>query len=156
MAYCTVDDVRALNKNREYSATSEVTIDNVNDFIKFISSEIEGKLKRRGYKVPVTGLESKAILRWINALGAAAMAEEAQFHGTVEPGISTHAERLWAQYKERLNGIVDGSIFLRDAEMEATIPVIPVSSGLWSFNQENFGFPDVREFDPIFKMEEKW
>ncbi len=156
MAYCTIDDVQSLNKNRVYSATSEVTIKDVNKFIDLIAAEIDGRLKRKGYIVPVTGVESLKILKLVNSLGAAFLAEEAHFHGTVEPGISNHAEVLKTEYKERLEAIEVGSLFLRDALTEETLSIRPVGTGLWSLNQEYFGFPEITEFNPIFKIDKEW
>jgi len=155
MAYATVDDVKRLNKYREYTATSEVSYSDVESYLDWIAAEIDSKLSRAGYNVPITGTEALKILKLVNALGAAAMAEDAQFMGTQDPGQSRHGEILWQQYHERLNKIVNGEIYLRDASLTNELEKRPAGKALWSFTEQYDDTPEPEaDLQPVFRWEE--
>jgi len=111
MAYCTITHVRALNPKRTYNATSTPTETQVESFIIRISEEIDAILAGRGFTVPLTAPAALlAYLTHVNALGAAALAEQAMFPESAKPGTSVRGGSLWDQYN-------DAKKFLKEKEL---------------------------------------
>ncbi len=111
MAYCTITNVQALNPKRTYSASSTPTTTQVEGFITRIAEEIDAILAGRGFTVPVTTPASLlSYLTHVNALGAAALAEQAMFPESTKPGTTASGANLWAQYK-------DAKEFLRTGDL---------------------------------------
>jgi len=111
MSYCTISDVRAINPKRTYSATTTPTDTHVATFIDLIAADIDVILSSRGYTTPIT--TPAAFMTWLkllNALGAAAMAEDAMFPETTEKGSTPHASILRKQYDARLTKLQNGEI----------------------------------------------
>lgn len=111
MPYCDLSDVQNLNPKRTYSATTTPTTTQVNAMIDLIASDIDMLLEAKGYTNPAT--TPTAFVNWlklVNALGSAAMAEDAMFPETVEKGSTPHASILRKQYMERLNMLKSGEI----------------------------------------------
>lgn len=103
MGYCLLSDVQTLNTKRTYSASTTPTLTQVQTYIDLIASEIDIALTGRGYGVPVASPAALvAALKFVNALGAAAMAEQAMFPETVEKGSTPHSTVLEKKYKELL------------------------------------------------------
>jgi hypothetical protein len=111
MAYCTITNVRALNPKRTYDASSTPTETQVGTFINQISDEIDVVLEGRGFTVPVTTpAKLLAYLLHVNALGAAALAEQAMFPETTRPGTSASGANLWKQYQDALAYLRTGEL----------------------------------------------
>lgn len=129
MAYATIANVRSLNPKRTYDATSTPTQTQVEEYLTRISEELDAILAGRGFTVPITTPASLlAFLTHVNALGAAALAEQAQFPESTKPGTTAHGATLWAQY-------TDAKKFLKENDL-------PASNGLgrdlpFSFHEQH-------------------
>jgi len=112
MAYCTITDVQGLNSQRTYSATSNPSLTEIDDFMTQIGNELDSVLLGRGLTVPVTAPASLVgALKLANAQGAAALAEMAMFpEAAGTPGGSPHGQRLWVMYKEFLAWLKTGDL----------------------------------------------
>lgn len=109
MAYCTITEVEALNAKRTYSASTTPTSTQVETYIDLIAAEIDIVLSRKGYSVPVTTPDAFVnALKLVNAVGAAAMAEQAMFPEAVEKGMTPHSAVLQKKYDELLAKIEAG------------------------------------------------
>jgi hypothetical protein len=111
MAYCTISDVRALNPKQDYTSDSTPNITHVSTFIDLIAADIDVALSSQGYATPIT--TPTAFVTWLkllNALGAAAMTEDAMFPETTERGSTPHANVLRKQYDARLAKLQNGDI----------------------------------------------
>lgn len=101
--YGSDDGVSSLNKERLYTTTGTVTTTDLGRFRGTIEAEMDARFLQAGYEIPVTGTRSLAILGQISDFGVAAMAEDAQFMGSVAPDQTTHASVLWKLYHEWLD-----------------------------------------------------
>lgn len=116
MAYCTTSDVQALNTKRPaYSASTTPTSTQVSSFVDQIAAEIDTVLEGRGFTTPVTSATtSEKFVAWLlalNARGAAALAEQAQFPDRASvQGTVGSASVYWAQYREGLKYLKEGAI----------------------------------------------
>lgn len=115
MAYAAITDVQALNAKRTtYSANTTPTAAQVTTFITNIAAEIDSVLAAAKTLTPVTAPASfVGFLLNLNALGAAALAETAQFpevpSGAGDQASSPHSQRLWKMYQDGLASLKDGS-----------------------------------------------
>lgn len=111
MSYCNLSDVQALNAKRVYGATSTPTATQVLTLIDQVATEIDMVLSVRGYTVPVTTAGTLlSFLKTLNAQGAAALAEQAMFPETGEPGATPHWKMLWAIYQGWIKDLKAGVI----------------------------------------------
>lgn len=113
MAYCTIDDVQALNTLRgDYSASTRPTSTQVEEFIDQIYNTVNSVLQARGIAIPITVPASfVGALKLANAQGAAALAEMAMFpEAAGTPGGSPHGQRLWKMYQAFLKWIEKGEL----------------------------------------------
>lgn len=111
MVYCTITNIQALNTKRTYSATTTPTTTQVEAFITRIAEEIDAVLAGRNFTVPLTApAPLLAYLTHVNALGAAALAEQAMFPETTAPGTSASGVLLWKQYQDALNFLRTGAL----------------------------------------------
>lgn len=78
-AYAELDDVREQNTARTISASSHPSSDQVLDWLGQTAGILDAILRRNGYELPVPASASSALrmLEHFNALGAAAMVEQA-------------------------------------------------------------------------------
>ena len=152
MGYCKVSDVQTLNIGRSYTATSSPSSGQVSNYIEHVASLIDGRLYALGFTTPVDSsyTASYNILKTINALGAAAMAEEALFLGK-EPSESSRAELHWKRYEEEMQRIEKNPNILSVSTISER-PRIPEGKGLRSFMTDNTD----EKFAPRFKMEDKY
>lgn len=112
MAYCVVTDVQALNAQRpEYGSTTVPTRDQVGAFIDQVGAEIDAVLIARGITPPVTAPGPFLLmLRRLNALGAAALAETSAYPEAVDDvGGSRAGSRYYRMYQDGLGRLIDGS-----------------------------------------------
>ena len=101
MAYCTVNDVEALNAGRTdlYTTTTDPSEAQVQGFIDQIAADIDSVLAAGGIATPVAG--GNNYLKFLNVLGAAALAEAAiALKGN--GGDNDPRNWRWDTYKERL------------------------------------------------------
>lgn len=112
MSYCTITDVKGFNPKRTYSATSTPTEAQVTEFIEKIAGEIDTVLQGRGLVTPiVTPAEFVTFLKQTNAVGAAALAERAQFpEATGLMGTTSAAAVHWKQYQDALKWLKEGAL----------------------------------------------
>ena len=109
--YCDITDVRAVNPKRVYSSTSTPTETQVGIYITLISGEIDTILLALGLSGTITApAEFITFLRYLNALGAAAMAEQAMFPETSETGATPHWKTLKARYESLLDKLAVGKL----------------------------------------------
>ena len=123
MSYCAIGDVQALNTTRDtYSASTNPSSTQVGTFITNIAAEIDAALAANRVLTPVTAPASfLTFLLHLNALGAAALAEEAafpEFDGG--PGTTTQGQRYYKQYQDGLKGLKDGSLIDPSAATAST------------------------------------
>jgi len=135
VGYCTREDVKNHLPGRDFSeedtvGRTVVTEADVMFFISTIADEIEALLYRLAFTVPVVLADSPyaySILGRLNAIGAAALAEEAW--STVKGELSDRAKRLRIQYENMLMAIGDHDINLRDASGGPVLPADLADSG---------------------------
>lgn len=113
MAYATLRDVEALNPQRgPYGDTTVPTAAAVEGFIADIAAEIDAVLGSQNIVAPVTEPSTfLAVLRRLNALGAAGQAEMAAFPnqpGGGDVGGSASGPRYWRMYQDGLTRLVNG------------------------------------------------
>ena len=130
MAYCTITEVRGLNPKRTYSASTNPSTTEVEEFIDRISDEIDVILQGRGFTTPVTSpTELASYLVHVNAYGAAAIAEQSMFTEPIGPGATPHGTVLWQQYQQALK-------YLREGQLPVTTGAHPLP---FSFHEQNLG-----------------
>lgn len=101
MSYCTVADVQALNAGRTdlYTTTTNPSTAEVQGFIDQIAADIDAVLAANGIVTPVS--PSNNYLKFLNSMGAAALAEAAiALKGN--GGDNDPRNWRWDTYKERL------------------------------------------------------
>lgn len=144
-AYCSVEQIQSLNQHRTYSDTSKPTLAQVKAFATGIANRIDALLAELGYQTPVTDATAKSILSWINAYGAASLAEQAQVgQGPVR---SQHADFLWEKFERDLGAIRRGYIKLGNASKTPDAIVTRRQQQLsyqFALNDDN------EEMDPVF------
>lgn len=121
MSYCTVEEVKSDFKNIQFTATSSVTIDEVEDFIEQECAYINGRICKL-YKVPVVEANSPmaySILKRINIFLAADRVRHVLY---VKTGIDEKdqdtkgVKSLSRNPRTDLNEILNGKLDLCDAE----------------------------------------
>jgi hypothetical protein len=101
MSYCTLQDVQALNPKRPYNTDSTPAVRQVNALITQIAVEIDNILESQGYTIPITTPANLVnFLKYVNAYGAAYLAEAGMFPETTEPGETAH----WQMLKKVFDG----------------------------------------------------
>lgn len=119
MGYCEVADVQRLNPQRDYGGTgSALNNPDIQEIIDDIAREIDERLRAVRFTLPIVLADSpiaSAMLSVVNALGAAAIAEDSVFMQSI-PDQSTHGEVLREQYQGLLDQICGGTLRLGDAE----------------------------------------
>jgi hypothetical protein len=106
MAYCLIADVSGLLAQRTFSATTKPTITQVNTFISDIAAEIDTALLSRGLTAPATTpTDFVTHLKQVNAMGAAALAEQAMFPEAGGMGSTPNSKRLWEMYQAALKAL---------------------------------------------------
>jgi len=144
MAYCTITEIGNLNPKRTYGAATTPTTTQVNALIDQIAVEIDAVLQAGGYTVPVTTpanfLNS---LKYINAYGAAALAEMGMFPEVSEMGQTPH----WKLLNDKYEGWMKQ---LREGEIPRSLGIDSESIGAGSFYTE---MDDQDDFpDPAFRI----
>jgi len=111
MGYCTIADVQALNAKRTYGASTTPTSTQVEALIEQVAVEIDALLQAQGYTVPVTTPDNFVnFLKYVNAYGAASLAEASMFPETTEPGETAHWQYLEKKYQSFIKAIREGEI----------------------------------------------
>lgn len=149
MAYCTKSNVEAYNTEKGYSNESMPNSFDVEKLIANVAALMDGRLGAIGFTVPITGSISLAIVKTINVLGAAAMAENAAYAGEK---ISKYSELLWERYEAEMKRIEANPQILSDAIFSPSSSTHP-GSNLSSLHQD---YPDTAGLDARFEMAEKW
>jgi len=149
--YATTGDIVRYVKFRDYfvdeTLRTHVTVDDLFFYLDKVGFEINSALASVGFQVPVRQSVSPSgyqILRHLEALGAAALAEAAIKFGPETT--ATHAAQLRARYREELNWILDGSVSLID------VPGGPPKLGFSGSEKDEWG----REKEPFFKRDEQF
>lgn len=119
MGYCEVADVARVNPQRDYdSAGSALDNPDIQEIIDDVAQEIDERLRAVRFTLPIVLVDSPisyAVLSVVNALGAAAIAEDSTFMQS-SPDQSTHGEVLHEQYQGLIDQICGGTLRLGDAE----------------------------------------
>lgn len=143
MAYCTITEVQNLNPKRTYGASTTPTTTQVNALIDQIAVEIDAVLESQGYTVPVTTPANLVnFLKYVNAYGAAYLAEAGMFPETAEPGETAHWQMLKKVYDNYMKMLTEGKI-------PASLGIDEGSYGVASYYTE---MSDQDDFpDPVFR-----
>lgn len=156
MSYAAVSDVQGLNAKRTaYSTSTKPTLTQVQGFVDQISAEIDAVLAAKNVATPVTAPASfVTFLLGTNALGAAALAEAAEFpEFDGGPGFTPQAQRYWAMYQSRLDELklgaaIDPAVTVSDADNLARTYLTD--------NPDNLGFDGSDGFtdgqQPVFSI----
>lgn len=121
MSYCTVEDVKSDFKNIKFSATSSVTIDEVQNIIDQECAYINGRICSL-YKVPVVKTDSPMsfeVLRRINIFLAADRVRHILYVKTGRDDSEQDTKGLHSlsrNPRQDLNEILNGKLKLGDAE----------------------------------------
>ncbi len=111
MAYCTSTEVGNLNPKRTYGASTTPTNTQVDALITQVAVEIDAILEAQGYTVPVTAPANLLnFLKYVNAYGAAYLAEAGMFPETAEPGETAHWQMLKKIYDNYIKMLQEGKI----------------------------------------------
>lgn len=116
--YCELADIQRFNLTRTYSASgTSPTTAQIDSFITDIFREINTALDRVGYSTAISETDSPKAhryLRYLNALGAAGLIEQATFQSTA-PSRSEHGRTLLERFDARLKELLTGTVVLEDA-----------------------------------------
>ena len=104
MAYATIADVQRRVRPRQFTGSSNPTLEDVTAFLDDAAAELDGILLGRGYVLPVRPQATVAlgVLRRANAIGAWAMVEQAAPTG--KEGQADRAQQEWAAVQRGLRG----------------------------------------------------
>lgn len=109
MPYCTLSDVQTLNPERTYDATTAPTTTQVNALITQIAVEIDAVLQAKGYTIPVTSPDNFVdFLKYVNAYGAAALADKGMFPASSDIGQTQHWKELMTIYQGWMKDLKEG------------------------------------------------
>jgi len=147
--YCTSGDVVRYTKFRDYfienGRRTHVTVDDLNFYIERVAFDIDAALASVDFELPVDQSSSPSgweILRHLNAIGAASLAEAAIKFGPETT--AEHAAQLWSDFSLMLDKILDGRISLID------VPGGPVSPAFSGSVRDELG----RKKEPFFEREQ--
>lgn len=122
--------------------------------INDVASMMDARLEAVGFTVPITGApKSQALLKIINALGGAAMAEEAVYEGAVTTDVRPKYVDLWKRYEAEMKRIEGNPLLLSDATWTDITSTRPTSGSVTSYPQEN---PGASGIEPRFEIAEKF
>jgi len=148
--YATTGDIVRFVKFRDYfvdvAERTHVVVSDLEFYLDLIGFEINSALKEVGFQVPVNRTHSPSgyeILRHLEALGAAALAEQAIRYGPETT--AEHAKTLRSQFEEKLRKICQGEVSLID------VPG-PIDLGFSGSFEDEWG----REKEPFFRREAKF
>lgn len=111
MSYCSITDVQGLLAQRVFSASTKPTTTQVNTFISDVSSVIDTALQGRGLATPVTTpADFVTYLKQVNAMGAAALAEQAMYPEAGGIGSTPNSKRLWDMYQAALKALKEDAL----------------------------------------------
>jgi len=130
MGYVNATQVYARDTGRTFSATSRPSTYQVGDFIEHTAAELDGILRRRGYGLPIATSATSALrlLEGYNAMGAAAMIEQA---APTTGGKRGDALYLWEECKKAL---ACGDIELEaDRDVSTSRPRFARAGSGWGF-----------------------
>lgn len=135
MAYATNAQVASEFKNITFSATSSITLDEVDRFIEEADAYIDSKLSQK-YVTPITGTTSLILVRQISVWLAAQRVKDIMRvkSGATEKdqGVGkTKIRRLDDMAKEMLSDILNDKLELPDASLKDT------SEGVYSYVYHN-------------------
>lgn len=133
MAYAAVDDIKADFRSIEFSATSALTIAEVEKFIDEESAYIDAKLSGR-FITPITGENSLLVLRKICVFLVSCRVRsvlEIKVNARVKSDFKNNKCVDDRNPEKMLNDIAMGRTTLPDAELIST------EDGVYSFNVEN-------------------
>lgn len=151
--YCAITDVERLNPRRKYTGEAILDENDVENFIDDVAYEMESALRAVSVEVPVSSTTSPlayAILTSLNALGAAAKAENAEFSASNPLGESEHGIKLQMAYDALLNQITTGELILGDSVGGPVISRSLAFSG--SIEDSSTG----EENEPLFSVGTDW
>ena len=114
--YCVVSDVQTIIMRVQFGVTTKVTTTDVETYINNRYDIINAKLQLAGYKVPVVSAAtvSRRLLKELNAIGAAADAENAPVFAANPKG-SEYGKYLDELFWKKLNMFADQPGLLYDA-----------------------------------------
>lgn len=112
-AYASVEDVAQLLPHRSFTAESKPSAAQVTQALKDVASIINGHLRAVGFSPALTNSDDVQILKHINALGAAILAESQKLGQT--QGDSPLIDRYQEEYSSYLKKIVNGDIVFSGA-----------------------------------------
>ena len=143
MAYAVLADIQALNPKRTYGASTTPTSTQVEALITQVAVEIDAILEAQGYTVPVTTPANLVnFLKYVNAYGAAYLAEAGMFPETSEMGSTPHWKVLKEIYDKYMKMLLEGKI-------PASLGIGAESINVGSFYTE---MDDQDDFpDPVFR-----
>lgn len=150
MAYCKKADVENLLSQRDYDSDSEPASLQLENIIDNVAALIDSRLGAIGFTVPVTGDSSLAVLKIINALGAAGLAEKSTVTGV--ESADEQAKTFWELYEKEMERIEAKPLILSDAEFTVDGATHP-GSNLSSLYQD---YPSTLGLDPRFEIAEKF
>ena len=142
--YCTLTDVEALNPKRIYGTSTTPTSTQVKALITQVAVEIDAILEAQGYTVPVTTPANLVnFLKYVNAYGAAYLAESGMFPETTSPGETAHWQLLKKIYDDYMKMLMESKT---PAGLGVGADVINVGSFYTEMNTPS-DFPD-----PAFRV----
>jgi len=124
MSYCTSTYVQIYVKRVQFSESTKITPQDVENYSENISRQMDAQLSTKGLTVPVNVVSSPlsyALLQDICALGSAALTERIASYTGSARSPSEHADILFEQYKLRMQELLDDPSMLSDALYSQTL-----------------------------------
>jgi len=143
--YSSTGDVQALVKWCTFSATSKITLTEVENYINDADVYIDSLLERI-YVVPITNISDREILKYISARFAASEIAQVltlQASGSIIPPVVTKWE---SQAKLRLESILDFTVDLPNSS------ALDSTRGIWSYTACGDADNDFAVTDALWKM----
>lgn len=111
-SYCSSSDVAILTPvltrgASDFGPDTQPTKAQVETMVRWVFGDIQARLGTAGYSGSAAeGSDLHAMLTWVNALGAAALAEQSRISDTISAGERTRGQVLWRMYESQVAGLV--------------------------------------------------
>lgn len=137
MAYCTLNDVKALNSRRVdvYTSSTNPSQSQVESFCDWISADIDAVLTVCGITTPIASPSD--YLRLTAAMGAAGLAESAITMNGAE-GAADPRNFRWTEYKSRLE------VLRANPALSGGSSANPAGGGLYAASDYTSNFTNER------------
>jgi hypothetical protein len=157
MPYITIDDVQVRMPQFSLTAVSKPTVADAQTFLEDTTAELDVSLETMGYRVPVTGSKSLAIIRSILSAGTIAkilFARAASVGGDIAVQSATRAQAQFDGYLKALKDPLN-PLELIDAFRTGQAMLKP-DSIVFGLRSADLGIPDPVDTEPRTTMDQEF